>query len=106
MLGLVPGCLISTSSRTEYTGRHVGAETFAQIEPGKTTKDFVLATLGEPSSRATLDDGSELWKWTYRRSRSSRGSVLLLLAANNTAESEGATYVQIRDGVVVRAWQD
>lgn len=104
--GVMQGCLVSSSSRTEFSGRHIARSTFEQIEEGKTRKDFVLATLGEPTSKRALDDGTELWKWNYRRSKSSRGSVLLLLAANNTTESEGATYVQFRDDVVVSAWQD
>lgn len=104
--GILQGCLVSSSSRTEYSGRHIARSTFDQIEVSKTRKDFVLATLGEPTSKRMLEDGTELWKWSYRRSKSSRGSVLLLLAANNTTESEGATYVQFRDGVVVNAWQD
>ena len=100
------GCLVNSHSRTSYSGRYVGPETMAQIEPGTTRQDFVLATLGEPTSKNRLDDGSEIWRWEYRRKRSSSGSVFLLLDTDNHTEHDGAAYVQFRDGVVERSWRD
>src|SRR5690606_24826303 len=75
------GCirLIDTSSRTMYTGQYVSEQAMEQIEPGKTTADFALAVLGPPTNKSTLDDGSELWKYSYRKAKSSSGSVFLLL---------------------------
>ena len=67
----------------------------------------VLATLGEPTARTPLDDGGELWKWSYRRTRSSSGSVFLLLDADNHTEQDGAAFVQFDSaGTVVKSWRD
>ena len=105
-IATLPGCLVNTSSRTEYSGRYIGAETFAQIEPGTTNREFVLATLGEPSGKTALSDGSEIWKWEYRKSRSGSGTVFLLLNADNHTESVGGTYVEIKNDIVTKAWRD
>ena len=67
-LALSSGCLVNSSSRTEYSGRHISAETIKQIEPGKSKADFVLAVLGDPTSKNKLDDGAEVWKWDTRKS--------------------------------------
>lgn len=103
---LLPGCLINSSSRTEYSGRYLSPAAVSQIEPGETKRDFVLATIGEPTTKTTLDDGSEIWKWEYRKTRSSSGSVFLLLNSDSQTRSEGATFVVFRDGVVEKVWQE
>lgn len=100
------GCLFSGSSKTVQSGTYVGHATFAQIEPGVTDQEFVLAVLGPPSSRATLHDGAELWKWEHTSRRSSSGSVLFLMASNSHRETRNVTFVLLRDGIVERAWQD
>jgi outer membrane protein assembly factor BamE (lipoprotein component of BamABCDE complex) len=105
-LPVLSGCLINTHSQTEFSGRYIGAETMAQIEPGKTKEDFIVATLGTPTSKTTLGDGSQVWKYEYRKRTSGSGSVFLLLNSSNSTDKEGAVYVLLKEGVVQKAWRD
>jgi outer membrane protein assembly factor BamE (lipoprotein component of BamABCDE complex) len=105
-LPLLSGCLISSHSNTEFSGRYIGAETMAQLEPGKTKEDFVVATIGTPTTKTTLEDGSEVWKYEYRKRTSGNGTVFLLLNTSNSTDKEGAVYVILKDGVVQKAWRD
>lgn len=105
-LAVLPGCLVSGSSSTKVRGEYIGPATFNEIEPGVTTVDWVRAVMGEPTSRACLADGSEIWKWSYERRHSSRGGVFLLVGGSSKEETKGATFVQIKDGVVTKAWRD
>lgn len=105
-LTLMPGCLVCSSSKTEYSGRYIGPETVRQIEPGKSKEEFVLAVLGTPTNRTNAADGSEVWKWDYRKKKRSSGSVFLLVNADNESESQGATYIVMRDHTVEKVWQD
>lgn len=100
------GCLITSHDHTDYSGRRVDSSTFSQIEPGKTTKSWVEAALGQPSSTTKLDDGSELMKWEYTERKTSGGSVFLIFAGDSTNETRHAAYVQVRDGVVSKAWRE
>lgn len=99
------GCLIHSSSRSSYSGTFVSDTTMRQITPG-TTSDFVLATLGPPTSRSTLDDGSEIWRWQWRQSRASDGRVFLLINANSQTDRTATAFVHMQDNVVVKAWRD
>jgi hypothetical protein len=107
---LMSGCLVAGSSRTYQSGTYVGRGTLAQIEPGKTNEEFVLASLGpphqHPTSKITMDDGAELWKWEYTRRPSSSGAVFLLLASDTHHESRTVTSILFRDRIVERVWQD
>lgn len=103
--GVAGGCLIHADSSTVVEGSYIGPETIAQIEPGA-KEEFVVATMGTPTTTTTLSDNSVIWKWTWRRRTQSDGKVFLLLSTESESEREGAAYVQMKDGVVTRAWRD
>lgn len=99
------GCLVSSRSRTEYSGRYISETGLARIEPGKSTPDFVRATLGEPTTKTELDDGA-LWRYEYTKTTSGSGTVFLLFAGSNHTEKSGAVCIRFRDGIVAEKWRD
>jgi len=99
------GCLIGSNTQTESSGRSIGNETLAQIQPGKDTA-YVLALVGDPTDKTVLDGGTEIWKWRYTERKNSTGSVIFLLSAESKSESSKTTYVEFKDGIVVKAWRD
>ena len=105
LLALVGCRLIRSSSHTRYEGTRVSQQTLEQIEPGD-SQALVLALLGEPGSRTELADDRELWKWSYRQTRTNEGGVLLLLASRTTTEEGGTVFVVFEDDRVQRVWRD
>ena len=55
-VAVCPGCLIGSHSHTNVTGRYVGPETLAQIQPGK-SEAYVMALLGDPSEHPPVACG-------------------------------------------------
>ena len=103
---LLPACfVIHADSHVHSTGKVVSAQTLSRIEPGR-DREFVLALIGEPSTKTALQGGVEIWKWEYREQRTRSSGLLLVVDADETTERRGTTYVEFRDGVVVKAWQD
>jgi len=101
-----PACVISAGSDTEISGQYISQRTLDRIEPGE-DKEYVLALLGEPSSRTTLDDGVEIWKWRYLEKRRSRGHLIFVFDTDSKTETRHVSYVEFGpDGTVVKAWQD
>jgi outer membrane protein assembly factor BamE (lipoprotein component of BamABCDE complex) len=108
LLGIVavtPGCLIGSSSRTNVSGRYVGPDTLAQIQPGK-SEAYVTALLGDPSDKIQVEDGTSIWKWRYTETRNSSGTVIFLVASDSKTETQRTTYVEFNHGTVVKAWHD
>lgn len=106
MAGLVlPGCLISSHSNEDFSGSYVSHRTFNQVEPGVTTVSWVKGTMGEPTSKTTLEDGSELWKYAYTKTKNSNGSLLFVFNGSSRSATGGSAYVQIKDGIVVKHWR-
>jgi len=102
---LFPACIINVDSHSERSGRYVSASTLQQVEPGR-TQSYVLALLGEPTSRTKIDDGTEIWKWAYTETKRSEGSLIFVFSGDDTERIEGAAYVEFKDGVVQKTWQD
>jgi outer membrane protein assembly factor BamE (lipoprotein component of BamABCDE complex) len=98
-------CVIDTTTRSEHSGRHVGRDTLEQIQPGR-TPEFVLALLGEPTTRSSAGDKTEVWRWEYRSSEHHSGSLIFVIDSDKTTDVRSTTYVLFEDGKVVKAWQD
>jgi outer membrane protein assembly factor BamE (lipoprotein component of BamABCDE complex) len=99
------GCLVTSNSSEHRSGNYVSDTTFSQIQPGKTTAGWVDATLGKPTSISRLDDGTEIWKYTYTERRNSDGAVFLIFGGSNSTETNHTAFVEIKDGVVRKAWR-
>lgn len=100
------GCLVGSEKSVSNEGNQVTPATLSQIEPGKTRRDWVVATLGEPTSKAPLEDGGEVWKYTYTRREKSSGFVLFIFAGSTVESKSGSTYVEFDNvGTVRKSWQ-
>ncbi len=104
-VGALSGCLISSHSAESFTGTKVSDATFNQIEPGVTTEKWIRGTLGEPTLKTKLEDGSDLWKWQYSKVKSSGGAILFVFGGSSTSTTAGAAYVQMKDGIVTKRWR-
>ena len=105
VLLVTTGCLITSTSSEHRSGSYVADSTFNQIQPGKTTAGWVDATLGKPTSISRLDDGTEIWKYSYTETRDSSGAVFLIFGGSNSTQTNHNAFVEIKDGVVRKAWR-
>lgn len=102
---LSASCLVSSDTHQSRTGNYVADSTFNQIQPGKTTEDWVRATLGPPTSLTKLGDGSQLWKYSYAERRESSGAVFLIFGGHDEKEQTHTAFVEMKDGRVTNAWR-
>lgn len=105
VLPFVSACVIDARSHVESSGRHFSRETLEEIQPGR-NQEFVLALLGEPTTRAQAGEKSEVWKWQYKSREHRSGSLIFVFDADKTTETQGMTYVLFEDGKVAKVWQD
>jgi outer membrane protein assembly factor BamE (lipoprotein component of BamABCDE complex) len=99
------GCLVTSNSSQHRSGNYVADTTFDQIKPGQTTEGWVDATLGKPTSISRLDDGTEIWKYTYTERHDSSGAVFLIFGGSSSEEKTHTAFVEIKDGIVRKAWR-
>ena len=102
---LTSGCLVTSHSDQKRSGNYVSDSTLNQIEPHRTSASWVCATLGTPSSVDKPDEQTEIWKYRYTERRNSSGAVFLLFAGDDSKETTGTVFVEVRQGVVTRYWR-
>jgi outer membrane protein assembly factor BamE (lipoprotein component of BamABCDE complex) len=99
------GCLVGGGSTTRREGNYASQATLNNIQPGKSNKAWVLATLGEPTSKTVIESGHELWKYSYKETKESGGFVFLLYACSDTKISDGTVFVEMQSGIVTKTWR-
>jgi outer membrane protein assembly factor BamE (lipoprotein component of BamABCDE complex) len=105
LAAVCPGCLIGSHTHTNVSGRYVGPDTLAQIQPGK-SEAYVMALLGDPTDKTDIENGTSIWKWRYTETGTSSGAVIFIFASDSKTETQRTTYVEFKDGLVVKAWHD
>jgi hypothetical protein len=102
------GCLIVTGNTHHETGVRVSDSTLSQVEPGKTTEAWLLATLGEPTARTRIecDRKVEILRYEHSTHKSSGGAVFLIFAGGSDRSDRSVAYFEVTDGIVTRAWRE
>lgn len=104
------GCNVVSGNKTvSVQGRRITGTSLSQVQPEKTTTDWLEAAFGAPTSRKTFTrDGveGEIWRYEYRRSESSSGEFLFLYDGWEHKEETTTTCFELVDGKVTRYWTE
>ena len=101
---LLFGC-VATESNVHYSG--VENSQLRQIEPGRTTKDQLLAIVGEPTEESMAEDGSEILR--YRCIEKKESSFAMFpppIAIEDKKEIEHTIVFKLKDDIVQRHWKE
>lgn len=104
---VLSGCISGRSDiRYGAKGPTVGADTLRQIKVGSTSKEWLLGTLGEPTSQTQTPEGTEILRYVYTKTVDSDFSAFLLLKFDDKREERTVLYFEITDGIVTRYWRE
>jgi outer membrane protein assembly factor BamE (lipoprotein component of BamABCDE complex) len=106
LIALIPllalsACVYVQDSHTHRKGSEVSQQTVAQIEPGKTTKEWVLTNLGTPDRIQAEKDGFEVYEYVSERHQRTESKFFLLFSieSDKTVDKK-VTRVVLRNNVV------
>ncbi len=103
---LLVGCVISKTDE-HYTGRDrpIGNQTLRQIQCGQTTKDWLVAALGEPTEERLTEDGTEILKYRCTMKKDN-AFVLFPIIIVDDKETDHSVSFEIKDDIVQRYWKE
>jgi outer membrane protein assembly factor BamE (lipoprotein component of BamABCDE complex) len=108
LLGVLPltGCIVYHGD-VSYgeKGKPLSNGTLKRIECGTTSKDWLTATLGEPSQQRTTSDGTEILEYRYSKKKDNH-FVMPFLIVNDKNETMQTVFFEISDGVVKNYWKE
>ncbi len=104
---LLVGCLVCQSD-VQYTGRErpVGNEMLKQIECGQTTKDWLVAALGEPTEQSMTEDGTEILRYRCTEKKDNQFILFPIVFVDDEKETDHSVSFEIKDGIVQRYWKE
>ena len=104
------GCITVVSHESHRTlktaGKPISDEVLGQIQPGVTTKEWVLAALGAPTNEVKLNDGVEILEYEYGRETRTSFEFLFLIDSETSKETREEVHLELKDGIVQRYWRD
>ncbi|MEX1197380.1 MAG: hypothetical protein WEB57_05920 [Pseudohongiellaceae bacterium] len=101
---MMTGCLFVVDSKERSHGEQWSRAEADRIERGATSAGWIRASFGEPDRRITYEDGTELWRYSNRRTRDSEVSLFLLFNIDIERDNTETLTLEIRDGVVTDHW--
>src|SRR5271170_7192957 len=101
---LLSGCLVATSSQTTHSGDYVSDATWSKLEKGRTSQEWVLTVIGQPTSKSTVGSGKEIWKFSYTTRTENNGAVFLIFAGSSKEENSSNAYIEFKNGIVTDWW--
>lgn len=103
-LVLLAGC-VATESNVHYSG--VENSQLRQIKSGRTTKDQLLAIVGEPTEESMTEDGSEILRYKCIEKKDNRFAMFPPpIAIEDTKVIEHTVVFKFKDGIVQRHWKE
>ena len=101
------GCIVySGDTRYGDKGKAPTDRTLDQIQTGTTTRDWVLATLGEPSRQSTTKEGVEVLEYEYSRKKDNSFVFCPFVFINDEGEEKQTLYFEVANGVVTKFWKE
>ncbi len=93
-------------STIRYEGTYISDELLERVQIGKATDEWLLAVLGKPDAEATLKDGSQIWRWTYRPVEQQASMVEMFSSSEKEPKlATRSVFVMLRAGVVQEKWK-
>ena len=101
---LLVGCVV-TKSDVHYSG--VDNSQLRQIERGKTTKDWLVTALGEPTEERMAEDGTEILRYKCTEKRNNQFVLFPPpIVIDDKKEIEHTVVFKLKDGIVQRYWKE
>lgn len=101
---LLVGC-VATKSDVHYSG--INNSQLRQIERGKTTKDQLLAIVGEPTEETMTEDGTEVLRYKCTEKKDNTFAMFPPpIAIEDKKETEHTIVFKLKDGIVQRYWKE
>jgi hypothetical protein len=87
-------------------GPPVPSSTLRQIKPGRTTKNWLLSVMGEPSRAARTSANTEVLTYEYTKTVDSDFNFFIFFNSDNRREERTVHVFEVEDGIVTRHWKE
>lgn len=95
------GCMINHRSHSDSSSNYPISKTqLDSVEPGVTTKEWVIENFGEPDRERHLQESKETLIYENTRHKSSHFSLFLLFNSHTSEDKKEIVSFKVKDGIV------
>jgi hypothetical protein len=98
------GCLFTVDSDGRLLDSTWDEGDVNRLEVGSTDTDWVRSTFGDPTSRLSYADGSEIWKYRNRSEKDTEVGLFLVFSVDVEQERIETLSIEFEQGVVSNYW--
>lgn len=101
---LITGCVVLHTDE-HYTG--VENKMLREVKCGQTTKDWIVATFGEPSEQCLTDQGTEVLRYKCTRTKDNKFVMFPPpIVIKDDGQVVHVVAFEVKDGIVQRYWKE
>jgi len=98
------GCLITVDSDSRPLQTVWNEGDVARLQIGQSNQDFVRTSFGDPITKLSYADGTEIWKYRNRSEKDTEVGVFLVFSVDVEEERTETLSIEFADGVVSNYW--
>lgn len=101
---LLTGCLLTVDSDSRHLQTVWSEADVSRLQLGSSDPSWVRATFGDPITKLTYADGSEIWKYRNRSEKDTEVGLFLLFSVDVEEERIETLSIEFTDGIVTNYW--
>lgn len=98
------GCLITVDSDSRSLQSVWNEGDVARMQVGQSDQQYIRNTFGEPVTKLTYADGTEIWEYRNRSEKDTEVGVFLIFSVDVEEERVETLSIEFADGVVSNYW--
>lgn len=98
------GCLLTVDSDGRLLDTTWAESDVNRLQTGSSDTNWVRETFGEPRSRLSYADGTEVWKYRNRSEKDTEVGLFLLFSVDVEQERVETLSIEFEDGIVTNYW--
>jgi hypothetical protein len=108
MLGLIfftlTACLLTVDSDHRITQSVWDEGDVNRMQKGQSDREWVRTAFGEPGTRLSYADGTEIWKYRNRQEKDTEVGLFLIFSVDVEQERVETLAIEFVDGIVDNYW--
>ena len=101
---MLTGCLLTVDSDSRNLQSVWSEADVARLQLGRSDNSWVRSTFGDPITKLSYADGTEIWKYRNRSEKDTEVGLFLIFSVDVEEERTETLSIEFTDGVVTNYW--
>jgi hypothetical protein len=101
---VLTGCLVTVDSDSRPLQITWNEGDVARLQVGSSNQDYVRTSFGDPITKLSYADGTEIWKYRNRSEKDTEVGLFLVFSVDVEEERTETLSIEFTEGLVTNYW--